>query len=341
MKTDGRKLSHQENETIRHMAVKRVLEGERPSAVAASFGLCRTSIYRWIRAYKKNGKRGLEASCHSGPSRKLSLSQRRQLKSMIIRKDPRDHGMETGLWTRANIAVLIEREFNVSMSITSVGDNLREMDIRPLKPLRRAYERDPKTIAEWKSSVFPAIKKRSKKRNAEIFFLDEAGVRSDSALQRTWGLKGSKVIVKTSGKRQSINAISAVSDQGGFWYELYTDRLNAQRFMEFLKRFMRHRRRPVVLILDGHPSHHAKVTAEYVQSLCGKLEMYFLPPYAPDLNPDEFVWNHMRIKGCGRNPLKRDESLKDRVDADLFKIGNNKKLCRSFFMARSVSYTTA
>jgi transposase len=341
MKNDGRTLSHDENETIRRLAVRRVLSGEKPSDVMASFGYCRTSMYRWLREYREEGKKSLRAKLHPGPISKLTDSQKLELKKWIIKKDPRDHGLESGLWTRSNIADLIYAKFKIKMSISAVGETLYDLNIRPLKPLRRAYERNPKLIEKWKSETYPGIKIRAKRRNAEIFFLDEAGVRSDSPLQRTWGLKGTKVIVKTSGQRQSINAISAVSDQGGFWFELYSYKLNKDTFIEFLKRFLRHRRRPVILVVDGHPSHRAKATAKFIQSMKGRLEMFFLPPYAPDLNPDEFVWNHMRMKGCSRIPLKQNESLRNRVDTDLSKIKSNKSLCRSFFLADSVDYTTA
>jgi len=141
---------------------------------------------------------------------------------------------------------------------------------------------------------------------AEIFFLDEAGFQSDPVLGRTYGLKGQTPVVATSGQRQSINAISAVNAKGAFWYDLYTGKLNAARFLEFLRDFMKGRRKPVFLVVDGHPSHTAKVVRAHVQSLEGRLELHFLPPYAPDLNPDEFVWSYTKTNGgrcAGTNHL--------------------------------------
>lgn len=341
MKIDGRTLSHSESETIRRMAIQRVSEGERPSQVIASFGLCRTSIYRWMRDFRSKGFAGIKAKSHPGRKPKLSEKQRQSVQRWIIGKDPREHGMDSGLWTRAIVSQLIEQNFDIRLSLNSVGAVLRSLDITPMKPLRRAYERDPSAIEIWKRERYPSIRLRAKRRNAEIFFLDEAGIRSDSPLQRTWGLRGDKAIVKTSGQRQSINAISAVSEQGGFWFELYTGKFNAQRYIEFLSRFIRYAKRPIILIVDGHPSHRAKVVTEYICSLKGRLEMHFLPPYAPDLNPDEFVWNYVRIKGTGRIPLRKNESLKDRIAKDLARIKKNKRLCRSFFRAPSVAYTIA
>jgi transposase len=206
--------------------------------------------------------------------------------------------------------------------------------------LRRAYERDPVAIEQWTQRVFPQLRARAKRSGAKIFFLDEAGVRSDQVLGRTWGIRGETPEVSTSGKRQSVNAISAVNARGEFWYETYTERLNATRFIELVSHFMHRRKQPVFLVLDRHPAHIAKSVAAYVQSLKGRLELHFLPGYAPELNPDEFVWNHLRQQGVSKTPLRQNESLKKRVESDLAEVKSRPRLVRSFFRAPSVAYTT-
>ena len=340
MKIDGRKHDHKTLETIRKMAVRRVREGEKPSAVIQNFGLCRTSIYRWIRAAKVGGLKALDSRKHPGPVPKLTDKQKQQIRRWIFGKDPRQYGFDFGLWTRRIVAEMIQGKFKKKLSVTGVGRLLAELQITPQKPLRRAYERDPQAVEKWKTVDYPKLKKRAKRRGADIFFLDEAGIRSDAPLQRTWGAKGQTPIVKTSGQRQSVSAISAVTARGEFWYSVYTGRLNAMRFVEFLKQFMRHRRRPVFLVVDGLPAHKAKLVAKYVQSLKGKLELHFLPGYAPDLNPDEFVWNHLRHHGTTKTPLRKNESLRRRVEENLAAIKRSPRLVSSFFHAKSVSYTT-
>lgn len=341
MTIDGRKLTHATSEEIRRMAVQRVREGEQPSAVIRSFGLCRTSIYRWLRAEKRGGPEALKASKHPGPQRKLTAKQMRQVGSFINGKDPRQFGFDFGLWTRGIVAELIESKFGMRLSLSSVGDLLFELGITPQKPLRRAYERDPEAIRVWTERTYPGLKVRAKRAGGRIFFLDEAGVRSDAVLGRTWAPRGKTPEVATSGQRQSVNAISAVSPRGEFWYQIYTERLNASAFVEFLKRFMKGRQGPIFLVLDGHPSHRAKLVQQYVASLKGKLELHFLPGYAPELNPDEFVWNHLKKQGVSKQPLRRNESLKVRVESDLQAIKRRPALLRSFFLAPSVAYTAA
>jgi transposase len=340
MKVDGRTLSHEMSEKIRRMAVQRVKEGEKPSVVIKSFGLSRTSIYPWIRSARKKGVSALAARKHPGRKPTLTAQQKIRVRRWICGKDPRQYGFDFGLWTRKIVASLIQEKMGATLGVTAVGRLLHQMGITPQKPLRRAYERDPEAIEKWKRELYLSLRARAIRRKAEIFFLDEAGVRSDQVLGLTWGEKGKTPEVRTGGQRQSINAISAVNARGAFWYEVYSGRFNATRFEEFLGSFMRRRKRNVFLVVDGHPSHRAKRIGAYVQKLKGRLELHFLPGYAPELNPDEFVWNHLKHEGVSKKPLRQNESLRQRVEDDLAGIKRRPGLVRSFFGAPSVSYTT-
>jgi transposase len=198
---------------------ERVKEGEKPSAVIKSFGLSRPCIYPWLRAERKHGMAALTARKHPGRTPALTPRQKLRVRHWICGKDPRQYGFEFGLWTRQIVGALIREKLGVTLGLTAVGRLLHALDITPQKPLRRAYERDPKAIENWKRQEYPRLKVRAKRRKAEIFFLDEAGVRSDQVLGRTWGEKGKTPEVPTSGQRQAINAISAVNAHGAFWYD--------------------------------------------------------------------------------------------------------------------------
>lgn len=336
---DGRKLDHKTLEHIRTQAVRRVIEdGEAPGEVMRSFGLCRTSIYPWLREFKDKGWEALAESIAQGREPKLSEKQKQQVKRWILGKDPRQYGLDFALWTRKIVQYLIQEKMGIELCLTSVGKLLARLEITPQKPLRRAYERDPKAIQLWLNETYPALKKRAKKLGVQIFFLDEAGFQSDPPLGRTYGLKGKTPVVETSGQRQSINVISAVNARGAFWAATYDGKLNAESFVLFLKNFMKGRKR-VFLIVDGHPAHTAKAVQRYVESLGGRLELHRLPTYAPELNPDEFVWSHMKTNGVSKKPLKQNESLRDRVETDLLTIKADPELVCSFFCAPSVAYT--
>lgn len=338
-KIDGRKLDHKALEHLRILAVRRVVEdGEDPSEVMRSLGLCRTSIYPWLRKFHGEGWDALVERVAQGREPKLNDKQRQQVKRWILGKDPRQYGFDFGLWTRRIVQALIEDKMKVELGLTAVGRLLASLEITPQKPLRRAYERDPAAVDLWLQETYPALRKRAKRLGARIFFLDEAGFQSDPPLGRTYGLKGQTPVVVTSGQRQSINVISAVTARGAFWAATYTGKLNAEAFVAFLQNFMKGRRGKAFLVVDGHPAHKANTVKQYIQSLKGRLELHFLPPYAPDLNPDEFVWSHMKTNGVSKKPLKKNESMRERVEEDITNIQKNPQLVRSFFCAASVAY---
>jgi transposase len=336
---DGRTLDHKTLEHLRRLAVKRVVEdGERPSDVMASLGLCRTSIYPWLREFEDKGWEALAESIASGPEPKLTEKQRQKVKTWILGKDPRQYGFDFGLWSRRIVQQLIQDKLAITICLTTVGKLLASLQITPQKPLRRAYERDPLAVQEWLEVRYPKLKRRAKRLGAKIFFLDEAGFQSDPPLARTYGLKGQTPVVVTSGQRQSLNVISAVNARGEFWATTYTGKLDTEAFVAFLGNFMQGQRGKVFLVVDGHPVHKARAVKKLMEELKGRLELHFLPPYAPDLNPDEFVWSYMKNNGVSKKPLKQNESLRRRVEEDLNKIQDNTELVRSFFRATSVAY---
>jgi len=338
-KIDGRTLDHKALEHIRILAVRRVVEdGEAPSVVMESLGFSRTAIYPWLRKFEQEGWDALVERIAAGPEPKLREKQRQQVKRWILGKDPRQYGFDFGLWSRRIVQALIKERMRVELGLTAVGRLLASLEITPQKPLRRAYERDPQAVEFWLQKTYPALKRRAKRLGAKIFFLDEAGFQSDPPLGRTYGLKGKTPEVVTSGQRQSLNVISAVNARGEFWAATYTGKLNAEAFVAFLQNFMKGRSGKTFLVIDGHPAHTAKLVDCYLETMEGRLELHRLPSYAPDLNPDEFVWAHMKKNGVSKKPLKQNESLLKRVQKDLVSIKDNRALVRSFFCAESVLY---
>jgi transposase len=342
MKRDGRRLDHTTLETIRLMAVDRVREGEAASAVIASYGFSRTTIYKWLAAASKPGVglRALQSRRASGRPRSLTPRQEQQVFRWINGKDPRQYGLDFGLWTRSIVANLIERKFGIRLGLTAVGELLAKLNLTPQKPLQRAYQRDPEAIERWQREIYPSIARQAKAEGGEVFFWDESGFRADAVHGRTWGIKGHTPIVERPGQRQSISAASAVTAKGGFWYCTYQGGLTAELFVSLLRKLMWHRPKLVHLVVDGLPAHKTKLVKDFVQSTEGRLTLHFLPGYAPELNPDELVWSHVKRTGVARTPLRKGESLKDKIEAQLARIKNAPKLVRSFFRAPTVSYIT-
>ncbi len=340
MKRDGRRLDHGTLEALRRMAVERVREGEAASAVMASYGFCRTTIYKWLRRAKGRGHglAALRGRRGTGRPRKVTAGQARQVLGWINGKDPRQHGFAVGLWTRRVVAELIADKLGIRLSLAAVGGLLGRLGVTPQKPLRRAYERDPAAIARWRGEVYPRLAARAKQQGAEIYFWDEAGFRADAVQGRSWGIKGRTPVVAVPGRRQTVSAASAVTAKGAFWFALYKGGLHADLFVSLLRRLMRHRQKPVFLVLDSLPAHRAKAVKDYVAGLQGKLELHFLPGYAPELNPDELVWNYVKRTGTAKRPLAAGQSLPQRIAADLAALRNNPALVRSFFHEPNVAY---
>lgn len=342
MKRDGRSLDHATLETIRMMAVERVREGEAPSVVIASYGFSRTTIYKWLSAAARPGlgKRALAARPAPGRPRSLTPRQEQQVFRWINGNDPRQYGLDFGLWTRAVVADLIERKFGIRLGLTAIGELLARLNLTPQKPLQRAYQRDPAAIERWQRETYPAIARRAKAEGGEVFFWDESGFRADTVHGRTWGIRGSTPVVARPGQRQAISAASAVNAKGGFWFCIYEGGLTAELFVRLLRKMMRHRMTPVHLVVDGLPAHKTKLVKDYVQSMKGRLTLHFLPGYAPELNPDELVWSHIKRTGVARTPLRKGERLQDKIKAQLARIKQAPQLVRSFFRAPSVAYIT-
>jgi transposase len=340
MKQDGRKLDHRTLEVIRKMAVQRVGEGEKPSEVIASYGFSRSVIYRCLKAAKGRGKglRALASHKGTGRPRKLMAEQERQVFRWINGKTPQPYQREGVLWSRAIVRELIQREFGVSLSLASVGALLARLGLTPQKPLQRAYQRNPEAIGYWKREAYPAIAQEAKETQADIYFWDESGFRAEAVHGKTWGVKGQTPVEEVPGQRQSISAASAVSAKGTFWFSTYTGGMNGEKFVELLKKLMWHRKKPLHLVLDGLPAHKMTMVKDYVSSTNGKLMLHFLPGYAPELNPDERVWSHIKRTGVAKSPLQRGEKLEPRIHDQLKQIQHNPKLVRSFFQHPDVTY---
>jgi transposase len=329
-------------ESIRLMAVERVREGESASSVISSYGFNRTTIYKWLAVVSNPGKglKALRSRPATGRPRTLTPRQEKQVFSWVNGKDPRQYGLDFGLWTRAMIASLIEQKFSVKLGLTAVGELLAKLGLSPQKPLERAYQRNPEAIELWKRETFPSIASAAKAVGGEVYFWDESGFRADTVHGKTWGKRGETPVVARPGQRQSISAASAVNSKGAFWYSTYQGGLNAQLFIKLLKQMMRNRTKPVHLVVDGLPAHKTKLVREYVATTKGRLTLHFLPGYAPELNPDELVWSHVKRTGVSRTPLRKGEKLSEKIQAQLAEIKKMPSLVRAFFKTPSVAYIT-
>ena len=190
MKNDARQLSTTEQALLRRLAVQRVFDGEKPAAVTLSYRLGEKTIFKWLKIAREKGIDDLAPKPRSGRNRTLSEFESEEVKRWILGGDPRQYGFDFGLWTRKIVSELILDRLGINLGVTAVGELLHRVGLTPQRPMRRAYERDDEQIREWLGKTYPAIKRSAKKQGAEVFWLDEASIRSDDPLMRTWGFEG-------------------------------------------------------------------------------------------------------------------------------------------------------
>jgi transposase len=281
-----------EEERIR--AVQLMESGKSPDLVAEILGVSRRSVFDWQRKYREGGLASLSTKFASGRPTTLPDRQMLRLYSMVAGNDPRQLSFGVALWTRKIIRELISREFGVDVSLPTVGRILSKLGMSVQRPLYRAYQQDPEKVRKWKTRTYPMIRSAAATVGATIFFADEAGVRTDHHGGTTWAPIGQTPVVTATGERKSVNMISAVSAQGQLHFELFIGSMNAAAFIQFCKKLVHDCPTRVFLVVDGSPVHTAKAVKEYVKSTDGALSLFFLPPYSPHLNPDEWVWNNVK-----------------------------------------------
>lgn len=286
--SDARKLSRSAQDAIRHKAVKAVVEGKMTQTKAAVvFGVSRTSVFLWVKAYRRGGDAALASKPKGRPKgRKLSKKQEESIRKSVLGKHPDQLRLPGLLWTRDLVGDLIERRFDIRLSRWTVGRYLKQWGLTPQKPAKRALEQNPAQVRYWLDHKYPSIQRQAKAEGAKIWWGDETGLRSDHQTGTTWGEKGKTPIVKRFG----CNAVTAITNQGDMRFMVFDGRFTVKIFLGFLERMLKQQAgRKVFLILDRHSVHKAKKVEQWLEGREDKIRLFFLPAYSPELNPDELA----------------------------------------------------
>jgi transposase len=336
---DARSYSHKALEEMRIAAVRRVEAGEGPEAVAAGLGINRRTIYRWLADYASGGVEALKAKRIPGAPPKLDARQVAKLSRLLRTKNPLQLKFEFALWTLGMIRELIHREFGVALSDSAVGRLMERLGFTPQRPLYRAWQQDRVLVEKWREEKYPEIAVRAKREDALIFFADESGIRSDHHAGRTWAPKGQTPIVKATGARFGFNMLSAVNALGHFRFMTLDGRVTAHVFRDFLKRLITGMDHKIFLIVDGHPTHKAKLVRKFVEENSERIELFLLPPYSPELNPDELAWAHIKTK-VARATTQTKDGLKAAVERAMRQLQRAPHIVAGFFQAPTCAYAS-
>lgn len=335
--SDGRKLGHHALQVMRQQAIKAVREGQTAASVAAAYGLSVTTVFRWLAKFAEGGLNALLAKPIPGRPPKISAEEMRWIAQAVKNKTPQQFKFEFGLWTLSLMRELINRQFGKSLSLESVRRVMKLLGFSVQKPLYQAWQQDPLLVQKWEAETYPAIKAEAKAAGANIYFADEACIRSDYHTGTTWAPVGETPVVEVTVRRFSFNMISAVSPRGDFRFMIHEGTVDAAVFKEFLKRLMVGATKPVFVVVDGHSIHKAKLVRQYVDSLDGALKLFYLPPYSPHLNPDEQVWAHVK-RQVSKQFVQDKDGMKKLALGALRRIQKLPAMVKSFFQQQECRY---
>ena len=307
------------------------------SEVARILGVAESSVYVWQKEYRNGGLAALSTKIASGRKSLLSDKQLIEL-SRMLRLNPRQLEFDFGLWTRRRVRELILKKFGIDYSVQNVGRILKLLGFSPQRPVYQAIQQDEEKRRKWMEEDFPAIRKRAAEEGAKVFFADEAGCRNDHHSGTTWAPVGETPVVKFTGKRESIGMISAISMNGSMRWQIYDGSMNSARFMEFLKDLIEDVKGKVFLIVDNVSYHKSAEVRTWVEKHKNRIELFYLPGYSPDLNPDEWVWKNVKNDNVARIVPNRPGQLFEIAEKALRMLWESPKKIRSFFDDPHLAY---
>jgi len=343
MEHDARHLDAAAKEDLRRRVVHAIVEDGMTQAEAIeAFHVGRTSVYHWLKAYRAGGERALKGRRLGRPPRSTLVGHEAATVVNLLRdRTPDQLKLPCFLWTRQAVVDLLADRFDVAVSVWTAGRYLRRWGFTPQKPLRRAYERDPEAIRHWLDEAYPRIEAQRKRENAEIHWGDEMGLRSDHQTGTSYGKRGQTPVIAGTGQRFGCNMISTVTNQGTLRFMVFKQRFTAGVMLDFLERLVRGASAKVLLILDGHPVHKAKKVKAWAADRADRIELFYLPGYAPELNPDELLNQDVKSNALGRRRPEDQDDLIASVRGYLRSTQRQPALVKRYFQQDDVRYAAA
>jgi len=343
-KRDARKISSEAQYELRCRCLRMLRQGMKQVEVASILEVSRTSVVRWWRNYRQEGMNGLKQKTRGrrhGQKRRLDREQERSIQRMLVDKTPDQLKLPFALWTRKAVQEAIAQHYDVKLPIRTVGEYLHRWGFTPQKPVKKAYEQQPERVRKWLDEEYPGIARKAREEGAEILWGDETGISSEDNRGRGYAPKGQTPVVYGPGKRFSASMISAINNQGKMRFMVYEGALRVDTFLKFLRRVIKDTGRKIFIIVDNLRVHHAKKVQKWVEKHKDRIEIFFLPPYSPEHNPDEYmnqdVKAHMRKKPAPRSDRELKKGLRSYMKHLQWKTD---KVAR-FFEHENVNYAKA
>jgi transposase len=314
-------------------------------AIAFMLFLPRSTSYKWQKEYHEKGELALVAKKRGRPTgigRVLNPKEEEELQRIITDCLPQDYGLNFGAWTRKATSELIQVLFGKSVAERTIGDYMKRWNFTPQKPAKVAYQRDPIKVKEWLESTFKSIKEKAKRLKAKIFFGDEAGIHTEGFNTKSYAPKGKTPVIPTTGSRLKINIISAISNTGILRYMTYGPQsMNCRIFIQFMQNLINSSKGTMVfLVVDNLRVHHGKMVTKWLKEHSNEIQLFFLPPYCPDLNPDEYFNHVLKQRFHSKIQPKDMDEFSGTVGGILRKSQRSPKTIENLFQNKHVQYTS-
>lgn len=327
------KIAQHSSFDTRVRAVNAILNGQRKVDVAMAYQIDYSTLHRWCERYSASYSSdfsGLRRRIGSGRPNLLNVDHRKELVAFVL-KPASDFGYETDFWTCRRLIQVVKQHLDITISQPTMWRLLRDMDLTYQKPERRYFEANDAQRKKWIRYQVPRIKAAVVKYRAILYFQDESNISLTAILARTWAPIGDTPIQRVTGNRGGVAAMSAITSAGQLVFRLHQKRITSVEMIDFLAQLLRHHKnRHLIVVMDQALPHTSKKTVSFIKKQ-SKLHVFYLPPYSPDWNPDEQVWNHLKHQELKGHQAKTKDELVALARNRLSKMSRDPDLLNGIF----------
>lgn len=326
---------------LRKTIIRMLKDGKSGKQIAKDLGVSEGHVSNVKKLYEKGGAKALKPAKRGRPAGKnkiLTPEQEHEIKEIIVDKTPEQLRFKECMWTRNNIRLLISEKYGIDIKLSTLGYYLARWGFTVQRPVKRAYKQDAQKIDVWLNSEFPGITERAEQEDADIFFGDETNIQNTANYARGYAPKGQTPVIRTEAKKFKIEMLSAISKRGKLHFMLYKDSMNSEKLIDFMTRLVADNKKKVFLILDNLRVHHSKVVTAWLVNHKSQIELFFLPPYAPEYNPDELLNSDIKRNAGARQSPRSQAELEANVQQRLAYLSATPNHVASFFHAAHTNY---
>jgi transposase len=340
-KIDSRTHSPETQYEIRKQVIRLRQQGVSNKQISEGLGIAKRTASTIWQKYLKEGESAIklgQRGRRKGEKRKLTVKQESEIKKAITDKTPDQLKLAYALWTRDAVQQLIKQFYAIDVPLRTITDYLKRWGFSCQKPAKKAYEQKPEAVQKWLNDEYPAIKERAKQEKADIYWGDETGIQNDAYQAKGFAPKGKTPVVKLNVNKSRVNMISAISNLGKVRFMLYEDTMTSERLIQFMTRLIKDVKRKVFLILDNLRTHHSKKVQQWLGRNKDKIELFYLPSYSPELNPDEYLNGDLKRRVHSGLPARTLKDLKKKTRSFMKTLQRRSYHVKNYFKHERIAY---